>query len=281
MKVTLPLKTKDQLEYIKQLKHYRSVKETLELAIKESYKEIDFLEKFMWLNHSINDQILKEYHEYANDIETEREKLKEILLAGIFQNSSESLKELKHKLQDLFEVHFSEKYKSVAKTALEAYISTAYFTDFQVLVFKVIIISIILLIFICFLISYHYNIDMDSDSEFKSIFPMFRAFFCLCLYFWFLGIDVFVWNKAKINYKLVFQFTNHYSDVLSVFKRAGTFSAVFVLMYLFYMILRTNIPYFSGMISFIPLQMTPLICWAILVIYTFCPFKGLFNYQGR
>jgi len=121
---------------------------------------------------------------------------------------------------------------------------------------------------------------MDSDSDFKSIFPMFRSFFVFCLFFWALGFNVYMWNKAHINYKLVFQFTYHYSDMISILRRAAVFTAIFVLMYLCYIIHRT-MPELSTTIDIIPLEITPLVCWLALLIYIFSPFKGFFNYEGR
>ena len=188
---------------------------------------------------------------------------------------------LKKNIAMLFESHFKNKYKSQTNEVLDQYISNNHFSNFQFYVFIGIISIIILLIVICCIISYHYNIDMDSDSEFKSIFPMFRAFFVICLYFWLLGINVYVWNNAKINYKLAFQFTNHYSSVLSICKRAACFSAIFVLFYIVYMTLKIKIPFFYDILSFIPLDLTPLFTWIILLIYILSPFKGFFNYKGR
>ena len=121
---------------------------------------------------------------------------------------------------------------------------------------------------------------MDDDVEFKTIFPMFRGFGIFCIYFWLLGLNVYAWNIANVNYKLCFQFKNHYSDVISIFKRAALFSAILVLMILFYMILKTKLANLSDLISIIPLQCTPLICWLCLCIYLFMP-KDIFNYPGR
>lgn len=188
---------------------------------------------------------------------------------------------LKRNIQILFETHFTYKYGTHTQEILDKYVSSIHFSNCQVVVLVTIISVIVVLIGICCIISYYYNIDMDSDAEFKSIFPMFRAFFVICLYIWLLGINVYVWDKAKINYKLAFQFSSHYSDVLSIFKRAACFSAVFVLMYICYMILRIDIPYFIDLLSFIPLELTPFVCWVILSIYMLSPFKGFFNYQGR
>ena len=103
----------------------------------------------------------------------------------------------------------------------------------------------------------------------------------ICIYLWFLGLNVYAWNKFHINYKLCFAFGNHHSELISIFKRAAVFSAIFVLMTLAYMLIRTQIPIVSNFFIFIPLEMTPLICWLSLLVYLLMPYKDYFNYIGR
>ena len=200
---------------------------------------------------------------------------------SLLTSSYDKINEFKGNMKTLFEEFFTYKYKSSTNNMLENYVSSIYFTDFQIFMFKIIISCLLILIGICWVISYYYNIDMDSDSEFKYIFPMFRAYFCLCLYFWFIGINVYVWNKNKINFKLIFQLTNLKIDMISIFSKAAFFSSIFVCMYLFYMIIRTNIPIFSNIISFLSFDITPLICWIVLLIYLLCPLRDFFDYQER
>jgi hypothetical protein len=103
----------------------------------------------------------------------------------------------------------------------------------------------------------------------------------LCLYLWLLGLNVFAWTKVNINYKLCFAFGNHYSDLISILKRAAVFSAIFVLMVLAYMIIRTQISIVYDFFSFIPIEITPLICWLSIIGYMLMPRRDFFNYQGR
>ena len=121
---------------------------------------------------------------------------------------------------------------------------------------------------------------MDVDAKFKTIFPMFRGYLVMVLYYWFLGLNVYVWNTFHINYKLAFNFDSHYSPVISIFKRAAFFTMIVGIMLLCYMIERTEIPILYDIINFIPLELTPLICYIIVFIYLFCPFK-VNNYYGR
>ena len=126
----------------------------------------------------------------------------------------------------------------------------------------------------------YFHIDMDDDAKFKSIFPMFRGYIVFILYFWFLALNVYVWDLYHINYQVAFDFDNHYSDVMSICKRAAFFSILVILMLLCYMIERTEIPILYDLVSFIPLEFTPLVCWIVTFCYLFSPFEN-FNYLGR
>jgi hypothetical protein len=121
---------------------------------------------------------------------------------------------------------------------------------------------------------------MDDDAKFKTIFPMFRGYLVMVLYYWFLGLNVYVWNKYHINYKLAFNFDSHYSPVISIFKRAAFFLMIVGIMLLCYMIERTQIPILYDLVSFIPLELTPLISYIFFFIYMFTPMQ-IFNYPGH
>ena len=81
---------------------------------------------------------------------------------------------------------------------------------------------------------------------------MFRGYLVFIFYFWYLGCNVYAWNTVHINYKLAFNFDNHYSTVIEILKRAAFFSFVVSFMLLCYMILRTQIPILYDLVSFIP-----------------------------
>ena len=93
---------------------------------------------------------------------------------------------------------------------------------------------------------------MDDDAKFKIIFPMFRGYLVMVLYFWFLGLNVYVWNTYHINYKLAFNFDSHYSPVLSIFKQAA-FSSFFFFLSFFLLLLSlvsTDLSFFCFTVSF-------------------------------
>jgi hypothetical protein len=238
---------------------------------------------YVELNFKAKIKILKKYKKYSAYCNSKLDVIgqaENVINSGELKDSAKKINELITDIEKLFSIHFFDKYSFHTNKLLKDYISTSFFTQEQSFYFGFFVGIIIVLLTLCIIIAYNFRIDMDDDAQFKTIFPMFRAYFILCLFFWLLGLNVYFWNKFHVNYKLCFQFTNHYSDVISIFKRAAIFSAIFVLMFLIYLVLRVNIPIICDLIDFIPLEITPLICWSCLVIYVFCPFD-LFNYVGR
>lgn len=82
----------------------------------------------------------------------------------------------------------------------------------------------LVLLLICVILcwSYQYRISYDY---FKLVFPVFRGILMLILYYWFLAINVFVWNRYNINYKEIFKFKAHYSKMKQILKRASFLTA--------------------------------------------------------
>lgn len=60
------------------------------------------------------------------------------------------------------------------------------------------------------------SLSIEDDPEFKAIFPIFRGIGLIILYTWLLGINVYGWLKFNINYKLVFDFNHHSSNIVEV-----------------------------------------------------------------
>ena len=57
-----------------------------------------------------------------------------------------------------------------------------------------------ILIFLCSFIYFFYlNIDIDEDPELRSVFPMYRTYGIICLYLWFIGLNIKTWEDIKIN----------------------------------------------------------------------------------
>jgi polyferredoxin len=60
------------------------------------------------------------------------------------------------------------------------------------------------------------DLDADADEIFKSVFPMFRGILLFITYIWLLSWNVYGWTRYNINYKLIFKFNYHFSEVSEV-----------------------------------------------------------------
>ena len=284
-------KIEKHLSAISKYESLNYLKKQYEVAIIELYKEMDYMSKYMDLNLEAKRKILKKFNKYNQtkeniknkstlDQDLRIKKMQEYIDKTLNKTDMDKISEIEAQIEEIFKKYFYDKYLFNAVKVLKeskAPVSIkqkyAFFFGF--------FIGILLIIFIlCILIGNHFHIDMDDDAKFKTIFPMFRGYLVMVLYYWFLGLDVYVWNKYHINYKLAFNFDSHYSPVISIFKRAAFFLMIVGIMLLCYMIERTQIPILYDLISFIPLELTPLISYIFFLIYMFMP-KEIFNYNGR
>jgi hypothetical protein len=281
------VKIVEQLEYIKQNKQYKAYNDNLEEALKQLYKEINLMKGYIELNFKAKSKILKKFKKVTKYLDSNIKINVESELNSLFEYSNylndpvKKLTEIITDCEKTFYLHFFDKYTVSTMKVLREYITEHTFTQTQSFYLGFFVGILLVSIFLCYLIASNFHIDMDSDVDFSSIIPMFRGFGIICMYMWILGLNVWAWNTAHIDYKLCFYFKSHFSDVMSIFKRAAIFSSILVLMILIYLIQRTEIPIVYDLVSFIPLKITPLICWVSLIIYLASPFKNTFNYPGR
>ena len=286
-------KIEKHLSVISKYEKLQYLKTKYEGAIKELYKEMDYMNKFLDLNMKAKRKILKKFNKYiaSQDInkenkkatpsqEKEIKKMMEYIDKTIIVDDLGKISDTESEIEKIFKKYFYDKYSFDAVKVLKESNAEVSFKQTHSFYFGFFI-GILLIIFIlCILIANHFHIDMDDDAKFKTIFPMFRGYFVMVLYYWFLGLNVYVWNTFHINYRLAFNFDSHYSPVISIFKRAAFFTMIVAIMLLCYMIERTKIPILYDLVNFIPLEFTPLISYIIVIIYIFSPFQN-FNHIGR
>ena len=280
----------EQINHADLINEFEIYEDTFEIAIKEVYKEVSLLEDFISLNQEAKEKLLKKYDKYFKyffeDEEGKVSNLRKTINDFIennteLLNSDDKLRELKDNISKTFIHYFSGKYKNKTHKILKSYLTNVKLTESESFYLGFFIgLLCFIFIFIIFL-AYNYDIDMDRDPDFKSIFPMFRGFFIVCLYWWILGFNVYFWNKANISYKVIFKFDNHFSTVIEICKRASFFTFILFASTLIYIIKRANIPLVSNIFMSIPSHILPLICWGTLIFYIFFPFEGIFNYEGR
>ena len=280
------LKTvKDQIDHAKALSEFGIYQDSFEMALKELYKEVHMIKTFAEENIYAKDKIILKFNKYTQFIDKEillniDETIGEFYSKLDLSTAKKDTDSILDELTMMFNVYFVNKYKGKTSKVLKSYNEANKFTQTQSFYLGFFIGLLIFQFILIVFIAYNYNIDMDNDVDFKSVFPMFRTFFVLCLYWWMLGFNVWVWNKASISYRVIFQFDNHYSDVISIYKRAAIFTFILLGCVLLYMFDRIGLENKLG-ITLIPMHMLPLVCWGSLLIYMFCPIKSIFNYEGR
>jgi len=303
---------KEQLNHSIKLNEFRIHSETFEMAIKEAYKDIHLIHQFIEINLEIKDKIINKYKKYfgiySNNqnkdaqlkntqiiIEDEQEndeneennndEVESVInnfidFKSSIGNEKDTFNSLKEEITQLFIQNYSYKYKSKTEKVLKLCIQNNNFTESQSFYLGFFIGLLLFQLGIICIIAWYYDIDMDHDIEFKSVFPMFRGFFIVCLYWWMHGINILVWTKADISYRIIFQVDNNYNSPIEIFKRAAIFTFILLTSLLIYLVKRIWAGLFFGIFDPIPIRRIPLICWGSLIIVIFCPFR-IWNYSGR
>ena len=277
----------EQINYSKNIKQFKIYSDNFEMALKELYKEVNLLSDFFETNELAKNKLISKYEKYIKNFEIDNSENDVVtFITNFYKNNTElhlarqTFLDINEEIQKIFMNNFSDKYKGNTYSILKDYIKINKMTESQGFYLGFFIGLLFFLILTIFVMAYHFDFDIDNDPDFKSIFPMFRGFFIVCLYWWILGLDVHFWNKAHISYKVIFKFDNHFSTSLEIYKRAAIFTFILLIAILFYLIKRANINFLFGILNPAPAHIFPLICWICFFIYMFCPFK-IFNYQGR
>ena len=300
---------KDQIKHANKINEFKMNADAFEMALKETYKDISLTRKFIETNLDIKDTLMKKYKKYFGIqtfnsfsrkkidnnsqiiIEDEKEneeyddELENTINEFINYQSSigqygDTLKSLEVEIEQCFGENFSFKYGSKTDKILKKYLKIKTITESQSFYLGLFIGFLLFQFGIICTLAWYYDIDMDRDPEFTSVFPMFRGFFVLCLYWWVHGLNITVWIKADISYRVIFQIDSNYSSPIQIFKRAAIFTFILLSCLLIYMIKRIYKGAFFGIFEPIPINTLPLICWGSLLAYTFCPFD-IWNYEGR
>ena len=301
---------KEQIKHSIKVNEFRMHSETFEMALKEIYKDVHLIHQFIETNLEIKDKLIQKYKKYfgiyspiqnnnlstenneiimedeqENDEDNNNDELEAVISDFVSFKSSlgsaeDTYKSLKDEITQAFVQNFSFKYRSKTEKVLKQCILNKTFTESQTFYLGFFVGLLIFQLGIICIIAWYYDIDMDNDIEFKSVFPMFRGFFIVCLYWWMHGLTILIWTEADISYKIIFQIDNNYSSPVEIFKRASIFTFILLTSLLIYMVKRIWAGAFFGIFDPIPIRCIPLICWISLLIVVFCPFR-IWNYAGR
>ena len=289
----------EQLKYIEKNETIKIFKKQLLQSLKNLYREISNYDKYyLKVNYSIMTDI----------INPEEEKL--INQNDLMKNNEdyEALKKIKNEISLFFEKskEYSTNFLSQIKEQYQYYSCQNKDEDnsdddndnllnnnslpnekrlikarLKLKLFRISCWVMFILIFLCSFIYFFYlNIDIDEDPELRSVFPMYRTYGIICLYLWFIGLNIKTWEDIKINYKALFSFKINKNSIINIWLCASVFCSFLFLAFLLYFITRTPIGINFGLNLYNIVDILPALIWLSLLLYFFCPFKIL-NYEGR
>ena len=289
----------EQLKYIEKNETIKIFKKQLLQSLKNLYREISNYDKYyLKVNYSIMTDV----------INPEEEKL--INQNDLMKNNEdyEALKKIKNEISLFFEKskEYSTNFLSQIKEQYEYYSCQNKDEDnsdddndnllnnnslpnekrlikarLKLKLFRISCWVMFILIFLCSFIYFFYlNIDIDEDPELRSVFPMYRTYGIICLYLWFIGLNIKTWEDIKINYRALFSFKINKKSIINIWLCASVFCSFLFLAFLLYFITRTPIGINFGLNLYNIVDILPALIWLSLLLYFFCPFKIL-NYKGR
>lgn len=215
-----------------------------------------------------------------------------------FEQHISAIEQATEKIEFCFEENYSSKYTDpeITLRELRSNSDISFFSNNQIFMFGFLVGSAVLLIISEIYLCSFFGFQLEYNHNFKSIFPMFRGFFLICLALWVLGINVFVWNSSFINYRLCFRFIDTSSSLYEILNRAALFTLISLIFLLFYILSRSfEIPSIfnnfkdhsnSNVVGEYTLfnDIFPLACYLILIIYLIWPSTSranFFNFKGR
>lgn len=264
-------------------------KNQLELALKELYKEVKLMKQFIEYNIKAEKLLMKKAKVYIDGLLLQDKFY--YIISEIKSYSLDYITLTDYKLdilvsdiEKLFLTNFFRKYKEETKKVLSKHLESnlpVQISPLEFFLFGLFIGIFLIVVIVIISIAFRFGIDMDDDIEFNGVIPMFRGQIMICLYMWLYAFLIYLYNKYRVNYKLVLNYSSHFSDFATLLRRAAFFSTIVGFMLLYYVIIRTKTLAILESVAFIPIRMTPLIGWFFILVYFFMPFKNIFNYQGR
>ena len=258
-------------------------KEILKAGFHSFYKEVTLLKDFVRINNDGFRKILKKHQKVMkqfsyNDLQDKMERRQnESTTSRNLQKVGKLLKEVEDYYLDFF---FPGHLKKDGREKLRLIVANQMISQKETFVFGLFLgFSIIFFTWIIILFSTA-KLDADYDILFHDIFPIFRGAALMVSAIWMISLNVYVWTKFHVNYKHVFKFRYHFSQISQILKRAAIFTMIFLVMFIWYVILKDN-SLLAPALNWLPKDYTGIIVWVAFFAYMFCPFKDWFNYEGR
>ena len=284
-KIILNLKTneKKHFSFKKKSQNQKKIKE----ATERYYKEISHLRWYVNLNIKIIYKLQKTYKKIMSELQIKDkdfiEDHNEMILNSYFFQNAHKLKKMSLAVERIYiDEFFPKELSKRGKIELEKILKNKQFTTKEAVT-----LGLYLGFFISALIGTIFLLNeveffSDKKNDFVSYqIPIFRGSLIVFLYFFFLGLNVYIWEKCNINYKRVFNIQLHHSSAYQIFKRVCFFLSVWMVIFMYsamcFIYNGENLSIFSKELEIY----LPPITWLFFLIYLLFPSNKIFNPKGR
>ena len=270
------------LQNIQNDKDYDLKKIQLLNAFHFFYKELNLLYEYVSVNQEGLRKIIKKFKKNSKTIDLRYKSLKrqirEMVSKSFLKNAIQKLIFLRTEVEQAYIDTFYKKYdRKDGQNTLRKISQGKLMTHQQTFLFGFFLGFVCLLFLVIVTLSWL----MDLEMEMLDAFSLFKGIMLIILFYWTLAINVYFWMKYNINYKLIFQFNFHFSEISEIFKRAAIFTVILLVMVVWFMLLEFQSSKLSNLFELFPKNLAPIIVWAIFFGYCLFPSTQFFNPLGR
>lgn len=267
-------------------------RDTIGISLREElekyYKEVYLVKQYMSLNFRIYERLCMRYRtEFErlnlfnpNNLEEINKSFQNARIDSAFKKMDCYLKVVGTMHQENF---YSNKDCKVAAKRLKLITSKDGFSSNESFYFGFFIgtFCVCILLIATLLIETRFFDEQGSDFV-TYMFPIFRGTLMCFLYWFLLGVDVYVWDRYNINYKRVFDMQKSVtSSSYQIMKRAFGFLSIWVLVFSYCAL--SNTQFFDSAFIFnkiTSMHIAPIV-WMVFFLYMLFPSTKVFNYEGR
>jgi len=262
------------------------IKQQLKNCCLSFFREVVFLIEFHQVNNEGFRKILKKYHKMTKTFPSSfllKTTILSLYSSQDLQENLMKLTKLKQEFEDFYlESFYCPSHREDGRQELLKITQNRLISQSEGYFFGFFSGCSLILFIIIMLMAYEGDLDPDKeDTYFKEIFSMYRGIGLFICYIWLLAWNVYIYTVYHINYRLIFKFNQHYSQVSEIMKRAAFFTSVFFLTFMWYIINCEKTEKVSNWFEWFPKEYCPLICWGCFLIYMCFPLKSCFNGEGR
>ena len=270
------------LQNIQNDKDYDSKKIQLLNAFHYFYKELNLLYEYISVNQEGLRKIIKKFKKDSKNLDLRyknlKKKIRELISKSFLKNAIQKLIFLRTEVESSYIDTFYKKYdRKDGQNTLRKISQGKLMTHQQTFLFGFFLGFVILLLIVIFALSWL----LDLNIEVLEVFPLFKGMGFILIFYWTLALNVYFWMKFNINYKLIFQFNFHFSEISEIFKRASIFTVIFLIMLVWFLLLQFQSEKLGAILAIFPKNISPLIVWLVFFGYLAFPSMQLFNPMGR